>query len=247
MSGVAPARTAGTGLVLAVAVASFVFASSLVAVLPAFRFESQFPALLPLFAPAAAAGIGPVLAAARAVAGPWRAVHGPVFLLPYALVLVWGAAVPASPLPWWVALVASVSVAAPFFVIALRERALLGFPAHAEPDASSRRGTVLIGLALLLLVYAVAGPPLIGPVSGALLAVVLAIAALLPSGLARASQTWGTGSWLALLWGALVVWASAVVHGLTSVFAQPWVLAGVMVLAGLPLLAVQSATGRRLG
>lgn len=50
--------------------AGFALASSLVAVLPAFRFESQFPALLPLIAWAAAAGIGPLMLGARRLLDP---------------------------------------------------------------------------------------------------------------------------------------------------------------------------------
>ena len=60
------------GVSAAVLVAGFVLTSGLISTMPEFRFESQFPALLPFFAWAAATGVAHLANLGRALAMPWR-------------------------------------------------------------------------------------------------------------------------------------------------------------------------------
>ncbi|MBK8461593.1 MAG: hypothetical protein IPL36_00535 [Nigerium sp.] len=225
--------------------AGFALASSLVAVLPAFRFESQFPALLPLIAWAAAAGIGPLMLGARRLLDPWRAAHGLIFVAPYVVLLMLSVVLPERSVPWWVAVAVAATATVPFATLALRRPELFAYEPARPADVGSRRGTFLISLALMLLAYAVAGPPVIGPLVGGLTAAGLVVGALLPAGLARAAHTWPAGHWAALLWGSTVVWASSVLHGLTSFFVDPWFVATAMVFAGVPLVVVNSMESNR--
>lgn len=235
------------GPLVTAGVAGFALASSLVAVLPAFRFESQFPAILPVLTWAAAAGIGPLLHGARQLVAPWRATYGPVFVAPYVVLLMLSIVLPEQAIPWWIAVAVAATATVPFAVMALRRPELFVHEPPRSPDVGSRRGTFLIALALMFLAYAVAGPPVVGPLVGGLAAAGLVVGALLPTGLARATLTWPTGHWVALLWGSAVVWASSVLHGLTSFFADPWFVATGMVFAGVPLVIVNSLENRAAG
>ena len=232
------------GPLVTAGVAGFALASSLVAVLPAFRFESQFPAILPLLTWAAAAGVGPLLQGARRLVEPWRATHGLIFVAPYVVLLMLSIVLPEWAVPWWVAVAVAATATVPFAVLTLRRPELFEYEVPRSPDVGSRRGTFLIALALMLLSYAVAGPPVIGPLVGGLTAAGLVVGALLPTGLARAAHTWPAGHWAALLWGSAVVWSSSVLHGQTSFFADPWFVATGMVFAGVPLVVVNSLENR---
>ncbi len=90
----------------AVLVGAFVLTSSLVATLPQFRFESQFPTILPFFAWAGATGAGHVanLGRARSSRGAprWARVGGAVRA---ADARQRRRAAPS--LPWWLAVVAA--------------------------------------------------------------------------------------------------------------------------------------------
>lgn len=229
---------------LVVAAGGLVLTSSLLAVLPEFRFESQLPAFLPVFAWAAAAGIGPLLTSARAFLPQLRAVGGLIFLAPYAVLLLLAAALPELSLPWWIAPAAAGSAAVPFAVLALR-RTRPGIHEPRDPDAASRRGTFLISVALMVLTYAATGPAIIAPVFGGLAAAALAASALHPHGVADASRTWRTAHWWALVWGSLVVWAGVLARGLTGIFADIWMVALAMLVAGAPLIALNSWEKRR--
>ncbi len=232
------------GSLVTAGVVGFTLASSLVAVLPAFRFESQFPAILPVLTWAAAAGVGPLLQGARRLVEPWRAAQGLIFLAPYVVLVTLSMVLPEWALPWWVAVLVAVTATVPFGVLAFRRPELFVYEVQRAPDVGSRRGTFLIALALMLLTYAVAGPPVIGPLVGGLAAAGLVVGALLPTGLARAAQAWPAGHWAALLWGSAIVWASSVLHGLTSFFADPWFVATAMVFAGVPLVVANSLENR---
>ena len=232
-------------LVAALLVFVFVLTSALIVLLPAFRFESQFPALLPFLTWTAALGIARLGVVGRSLLVPWRRTLGPVSLIPYGGVLIVGAVWSALVLPWWLALVAAGCAAAPFLALAVRSGVLLpGEPAEAADDASLR-GTFLIGLSLMLLAYAVSGPTVPGAILAVLIAVALGLASMMPHGLARASRTWRSPHVAALVWGSLVIWASVLLRGTTSFFHDAWMVFSVVVLAGLPLVLINSAEARR--
>lgn len=233
------------GVLAAVLVAAFVLTSSLISVAPEFRFESQFPALLPFFVWAAATGVGHLANLARSLFEPWRAALGLVSLVPYGALMAWSATATEWPLPWWAAVVAAASAALPFLVLALRAGTRLAIDPVKDADDASLRGTFLIGLALMLLAYAVSGPVVTGAILSVLLAVALGVASMMTHGLARASRTWRVRHWAALTWGSLVIWASVLLHGLTSFFRDPWWVFAAVVAAGLPLVLVNSGEARR--
>lgn len=240
-----PAPSRGVALVAAVLVFAFVLASTLIALLPAFRFESQFPALVPFLTWAAAVGVAHLGALGRALLGPWRRSLGPVSLIPYAGVLLVSAVWAALVLPWWLALVAAGCAAAPFLALAARSGVPLPTTPQEDADDASLRGTFLIGLSLMLFAYAVSGPTVIGAIVAVLLAVALGLASLMPQGLARAARTWRPRHVVALAWGSLVIWACVLLRGTTSFFHDSWMVFSVVVLAGLPLVLVNSAEARR--
>lgn len=232
------------GLMAALLVGGFVLTSSLIAVLPEFRYASQFPALLPFFAWAGATGVGHLANLGRSLLAPWRAAFGPAALVPWVAILLVAAAT-GWVLPWWSAPAAAVCAAVPFVVLGARAGTRLAIDPARDADEASRKGTFLIGLSLLLMAYSVTTGVVMGAVVSVLLAVALAIASLMTHGLARASRTWRVRHWASLAWGTLVVWAAALVNGLTGVFGEPgWVLLAVVV-AGAPLLLVNALETRR--
>lgn len=242
---VRPASSTIVGLLAAVLTATFVLTSSLVSVLPAFEFESQFPALLPFFAWAAAMGVGHMSNLGRSVMSPWRAAYGPVSLVPYVALMMLSAAAPEWAIPWWLAPIAAACVAAPFVLLAVRAGTSLAIEPGRHADDASLRGTFGIGVALMMLAWAVSGAAVTGAVVSVLLAVALTVASMMPHGLAHASRTWRLQHWAALTWGSLVVWGSVLLRGLTSFFGDPWWGFVAVVSAGVPLIVVNSLEARR--
>lgn len=245
------ARTmpAAVNVLVAVLVAAFVVTSCLISFLPEFRFQSQFPALLPFFVWVAAVGVGDLANRGRALLEPWRAAFGLVSVVPYVVLMLVSATVPALVLPWWLALVAAAAAAVPFLLLAVRttER---GWPVPSEPTTDAGlRGTFLVAVALMLVAYAVAGPAVAGAILSVLIAVALGVTSMMSHGLARAWRTWRPAHWLALAWGSLVIWASVLLHGMTSFFADTWFVFTAVVLAGVPLALVnrtQAGPARRV-
>lgn len=235
------------GLLAAVLVGAFVLTSGLVATQHAFRFEGQLPALLPFFVWAAAAGVGHLANLGRTLLAPWRAAWGYVSLVPYAVLMIAVAVVPGLQLPWWTAAIAAACAAGPFIAVGLRSDPTLAVTPVRDADDTSLRGTFLTGVALMLLAYAVSGPPVTGAIMSVLLAVGLAIASMMTHGMARASRTWRMRHWLALTWGSLVIWISALLRGLTTFFDDVWFVFTVVILAGIPLIVINSAEARRSG
>lgn len=229
------------GLLAAALSFAFVLSSCFVAILPEFRFESQFPASLPFFLWAAAAGLGHVANFGRLLLDPWRAAFGFVSVVPWLAVLAVPSVAPHVAVPWWAAPVAAVSAAVPFLVASLRSGDGLELVAERQVSASSLRGTFLVGLATMLMVWCVGGPPIVSTVFGVLLALALGIASLLPHGLAHATRSWGLRHWGALAWGSFAVWVSVPLSVTTGFFGDAWYLAATMLLAGLPLVLVNRA------
>lgn len=232
------------GLMAALLVAGFVATSSLMAVLPEFDYESQLPALLPLFLWGAAAGVSHLANLARSLARPWRQAYGIWALIPYAGLILLSAAMPDVVLPWWLAALVAVVAAMPFVVVAARAPVTLVVSPSRRPDDESRRGTFLVAIAVLLMAYAVTQSSMLMATVGVLLAVALAVASLMPNGLARASRTWQLAHWICLAWGTLLIWASALLRGMTSFFDDPWFVLTVVVLAPLPLLVLNGRDAR---
>lgn len=237
----APGMPRPLGLLASVVVFAFVLSSSFVAILPAFRFESQFPALLPLFLWAAAAGLAHLATFGRLLLDPWRAAFGLASVAPWLLVLVIPTVAPRVALPWWAAVVAAVAAAAPFVVAGLRGGPRLELTADRRVSGQSLRGTFLVGVASMLMVWCVGGPAIVRTVMGVLLALALGIAALLPHGLAHATRSWGIRHWAAITWASLVVWVAVPLSVTTHFFDDAWYLAVTMVIAGLPLVLVNRA------
>lgn len=233
------------GLLAAVMVGAFVMTSGLIATQHAFRFEGQLPALLPFFVWGAAAGVGHLANLGRTLLEPWRAAWGYVSLVPYAVLMVTVAVVPGLELPWWTAAIAAVCAALPFVVVGLRSDPTLHVTPVRDADDASLRGTFLTGVALMLLAYAVSGPAVAGAILSVLLAVALTIAGMMTHGMARASRTWRMRHWMALTWGSLVLWASALLRGLTTFFDDSWFVLTVVLLAGVPLILINSSEARR--
>lgn len=233
------------GLMAAVLVSAFVLTSTLVSILPAFRFESQFPTILPFFAWAGATGVGHVANLGRGLLEPWRLALGYVSVAPYVLVMLVSAAAPHLTLPWWLAVVAALAAAAPFVILAVRAGTPLAIDPIKDADPGSQRGTFLIGIALMLMGYAVAGPSVSGAVLAVLLAVGLGVVSMMTHGLARASRTWRLRHWAALALGSLAVWASVLLRGTTEVFDTAWGVLGAVLAAGVPLLVVNARESRR--
>ncbi len=233
------------GLVAAVLVGAFVLTSALISTLPQFRFESQFPALLPFFAWAAAAGVGHLSNLGRTLLAPWRAAYGYASIAPYLLLMLTSAAAPHLTLPWWLAPIAAVAAMVPFLLLVRRAGTRLSIDPVKDANDASLRGTFTIGIALMLLVWAVSGPAFSGAVIAVLLAVGLGIASMATHGIARASRTWRLRHWASLALGSLVVWASVLVRATTHVFDSVWVAIAAVLLAGLPLIVVNSIEARR--
>lgn len=225
--------------------AGFATTSALISLLPAFAFESQFPVLLPFFAWAAATGVSQLTTIGRGMLEEWRSALGVASVVPYAALMMTAATLPGFRLPWWLAPVAGVAAAFPFAVCALRARGVRRPVLAGGTDETSARGTFLVGLGLMLMAYAVSGPDMAGSVIAVLLAVALSMASMLPRGLAHAGRTWRLRQWVALAWGTTLVWASALVAGLTGFFHDPWYVFSVVVAAGVPLVLINSAEQRR--
>lgn len=244
---VAPHRRVSSivALVAAVLVGAFVLTSALISTLPQFRFESQFPALLPFFAWAGATGVGHLANLGRTLFEPWRGAFGYVSVAPYLLLMLTSAAAPHLPLPWWLAVIAALASMVPFVLLAVRAGTKLAIDPVKDADDASLRGTFTVGVVLMLLVWAVTGPAFSGAVIAVLLAVALAIASMMTHGLARASRTWRLRHWASLAVGSLVVWASVLLHGTTNVFSSVWLVLAAVLVAGLPLIMVNASEARR--
>lgn len=232
----APRGSALVGFLAAVVVAGFVLTSSLVALMPQFQFESQFPALLPFLLWAAAIGVGHVAPLARSVLAPWRGAFGYLSLVPYGVLMLTTAAAPHLDLPWWSAAAAAGSASLPFLLMAVRPSTRLAVEPLAEADETSVRGTFFISLAVMLMAYSVAGDWVTGAVLSVLLAVALGVVSMMTNGLAHASRTWRLRHWVALTWGTLVIWACVLVQGLTHWFSNSWLVFLAVVIAGVPLV-----------
>lgn len=229
----------------AVLVGAFALTSALLATLPQFRFESQFPAFLPFFAWVGAVGVGHLANLGRSLVVPWRRAHGFAATAPYVLLMLTSAAAPHLHLPWWLAVAAAASAGVPFLLLALRAGTGLAPDPVRDADEASLRGTFAIGVALMLLAWAVSGPAFSGAVIAVLLAVGLAIAGMTTHGLARASHTWRLRHWAALAFGSVVVWAAVLVRGTTSLFDHWWWVLAAILVAGLPLVLVNAGEARR--
>lgn len=233
------------GVLAAILVFAFVLTSSLITTLHQFRFESQLPALLPFFVWAAAAGVGHLANLGRALFAPWRAALGPVSLVPYGALMLVTAVVPGLELPWWASVIAAVAAALPLLAVGLKADPNLRTSPVVGADDESRRGTFLVGAALMVAAYSVSGPIITASIIAVLTTVALGVTSLMAHGLARASHTWRMRHWLALTWGSLVIWGCIIVKG-TSDWLDPWwgqFLA--VVLAGLPLVLVNMVESRR--
>lgn len=229
------------GLVGAVLAFAFVLSSTFVAILPAFRFESQFPAMLPFFLWVAAAGLGHLARFGRLLLDRWRASFGLVSLVPYALVLITTSVAPQVEVPWWVAPVAALFAAVPFVLAALRDGSGAELVAERRVTNESLRGTFLIGCATMGVVWSIGGPPIVGTIVGVLLALALGVGGLLPHGVASATRAWGLRHWAALTWGSAIAWVAVPLSATTQFFTDAWYLASTMVIAGLPLILVNRA------
>lgn len=233
------------GLMAAVLVGAFALTSALISTLPQFRFESQFPALLPFFAWAGATGVGHLSNLGRALLEPWRGAFGYVSVVPYLLLMLTSAAAPHLHLPWWLSVVAALAAMVPFLLLAARAGTRLAIDPVKDADDASLRGTFTIGIALMLLAWAVTGPTFSGAIIAVLLAVALGIASMMTHGLARASRTWRLRHWASLVLGSLVVWASVLLKGVTNVFDTVWFVLAAVLLAGVPLIVVNAMEARR--
>lgn len=219
-----------------------VMSSSFVAILPAFRFESQVPAVLPLLLWVAAAGLGHLATLGRLLLAPWRAAFGVASLVPWALILAVPMVAPHVTIPWWSAPVAGGAAALPFAVAALRPGVSgLGLVEPRCVSGTSLRGTFLVGVATMAMLWSVGGPPIVSTIAGVLLGLVLGLAGLAPHGLAHATRAWSLRHWAALVWGSAIVWLSIPLSATTRFFDDPWYLAASMVVAGLPLILVNRA------
>lgn len=240
----------GTGLTGAALVGGAVLVSSLTALLPQFRYESQIAAMLPFFVWAAALGVGEVSQRVRAVVTPWRANLGLVSLVPYAALLATVAVTrgPRGPqLPVWWAVVAAAAAAAPFLVAALRR----GGPVRTrEPLAvtpASQRGTFLLVAASMILTWSMTGPRFTGALLQVVVAAALALAALRPNGLADAARSWGPFHWGSLMFASLLMWAGYLLWMTTGWLEPIWARIILVLLAGLPLAVVNRIQGGRTG
>lgn len=233
------------GFIGALLVGCFVATSSLIAILPEFQYVSQLPALLPFFLWAAAAGVGHLSNLGRGLVKPWRAALGIWSFVPYAVLIVVMAAAPDVAVPWWVALAVAGLAALPLLVVAVRSPESLRLDPASVPSERSRRGTFLVAIAALLMAYAVTQNVVMMATIGVLLAVALAVASLMPNGLAEASRTWGMAHWGALVWSSLVIWASALLSGTTSFFHDPWFVLTAVIAAPLPLLILNGMDARQ--
>lgn len=233
------------GVLAAVMVFAFVLTSSLIATLHEFRFESQLPALMPFFVWGAATGAGHLANLGRALFASWRAALGIWSLVPYAALMLATAVVPGLAVPWWAALVVAALAALPFLVVGLRADPNLRTSPAVGVDDDSRRGTFLVGAALMVTAYATVGPVITASIVSVLAAVALGVASLMTHGLARASRTWRMRHWATLTWGSLVIWAGVIVKGTTHLFDPGWAQLVAVVLAGVPLVVVNMVEGRR--
>lgn len=230
-----------TAVTAAMLVGGFVFTSSMIAVLPNFKFESQFPAATPLFVWLAAPGAAAVGQASGRVFVAWRRALGWAWLVPYGVLMIAMAAAPNLELPWWVSIITTVFAVVPFFIAGGRRNA----PApvvveRARVDA--QRGTLIVGIALMVLQWGVAGPTLSGDIIEVITAVALALAAFRPGGLAKAAASWRLRHWVALTVSSLILWASALVRATTAFFDNPAALWGSILVAGVPLALLSRQT-----
>lgn len=240
-----PARPPDASVLTGAVVFGFVLTSSWVAVLPQFRFESQFPALMPLFAWAGALGVDGVSSLARRLLRPWKAAYGLLGALPYVTLLVVGAVARDLIFPWWVALPIAACAAAPFAVMARRGVGPMDTQ-ETSAEQPTHRATALLGVSFALLALAASGPIITGAVTGVLTTCALAIAALRTGGLTDGGRSWGPLPWAATVWGSIVVWACVILHGTTPWLISPWADLLAMVLAGGPLIAVSGVSMPRL-
>ena len=233
------------GVLAAILVFAFVLTSSLIATLHEFRFESQLPALMPFFVWAAAAGVGHLANLGRALFRPWRAAFGLWSLVPYGALMLITAVVPGLELPWWASLIAAGAAALPFLVVGFKADPNLRTSPVVGDDDESRRGTFLVGAALMVAAYAVSGPLITASIIAVLTTVALGVTSLTTHGLARASHTWRMRHWMALTWGSLVIWGCIIAKGTTDVLDPWWAQFVAVVLAGLPLVLVNMVESRR--
>ncbi|MFV0450727.1 MAG: hypothetical protein ACK5LS_00550, partial [Propioniciclava sp.] len=132
-----------------------------------------------------------------------------------------------------------------FLVVAARAHDSLTLQPSEPPTEQTRRGNFLIAVATLLMAYAVTQGEVMMAAMGVLLAVALVVGSLLPHGIAHASRTWGLRHWVALAWGSAVIWASALLNGMTSFFTDVWFVLTVVIVAPGPLLVINGIDSRR--
>lgn len=238
----------GTGLLGALLVGGSVFVSSMIALLPEFRYESQFGAILPFFLWAAGPGISEVTLRVRNVVGPWRANLGPASLVPYVALLVTVAVTrgPRGPvLPWWWALATGIAAALPFLVAVLRKSEPRPPREPVEVTAAGQRGTFLLAAASMALTWSMSGPRFTGALMQVLLAAALAVAALRANGLADAVRSWGRSHWISLAFASILMWSGYLLWMTTDWLEPVWVRIVLVLMAGLPLTIVNQIQGRR--
>ncbi len=234
------------GFTGAILVGGVVLVSSLIALLPQFQFESQFAAMVPFFAWAAAPGVAAVSHRLRNVVGPWRANLGLVSLIPYVALLVTVAAIRGprwTSLPWWWAAIAGVSAALPFLVAGFRKAPRKPRPPR-KVTADSQRGTFLLAAALMALAWSMVGPRFAGALLQVLIVAALVFAALRPSGLAGAATSWRLGHWASLLFATILMWAGYLLGPTTDLLDSIFAQVALVLLAGLPLAVWNRLDGR---
>lgn len=236
------------GLTGALLAGGAVFVSSLIALLPQFRFESQFAAVVPFFAWAAAPGVTAVSNRLRDVVGPWRANLGLFSLLPYAVLLVTVAATRGprwTGLPWWWAAIAGSAAALPFVAAGLR-RAPRRPRSPRVVTRDAQRGTFLLAAALMVLTWSMVGSHFVGTLLQVVVTAALALASLKPHGLAGAGSSWRLGHWASLLWASILMWAGYLVWPHSDLLAPVGMRIALVLLAGLPLVVVNRLDARRV-
>ncbi len=224
------------------------FVSSSIALLPEFRYESQFGAMLPFFLWAAGPGISEVTQRVRRVVGPWRANLGLASLVPYIALLATVAVTrgPRGPvLPWWWALITGLAAALPFLVATVRDSEPRPPREPAEVTPVGQRGTFLLAAASMALTWSMSGPRFTGALLQVVLAAALAVAALRTNGLADAASSWGPSHWVSLAFASVLMWSGYLLWMTTDWLEPVWVRIVLVLLAGLPLTVVNHMQGRR--
>lgn len=240
----APGPSLASGLLAAVVVFVFVFVSSSIAALPAFRFELQLPAILPLLVWAAAGGVESWTNHLIGWLEPWRRSFGVIGLVPWAFTLIFELVAPSTlSLPWWMVPLSATAAAIPVVVMAARSRAALVVPPPVTQAA--RPSLFILAVASVLVTYGAAKPSLLGASLQVIVAAVLVVAALRPGGVAQALTQWRPVQWMALTWASLVMWAAVVLPQFITWMANPWVVLGVVVAAGVPLFVSSLRAGQR--